>query len=105
MFKSLPTSAIRDLAEANGVCIRPVLHEVVDTETGHVRVVATPCGATLASKCPPCAQKKRAVRMQQCREGWHLDAEPERHPDTPRAGRQPTDSDACRRARSTRRRQ
>ena len=30
------------------------------------------------SQCPPCAQKNRRLRMQQCREGWHLDAEPER---------------------------
>ena len=40
-------------------------------------MVATPCRSTLASKCPPCAKKSRVLRMQQCREGWHLDTEPE----------------------------
>ena len=67
---------IREVAEANGVCVRPVVHEVTDTETGQVRLVPTPCGATLASKCAPCAQKNRVLRMQQCREGWHLEEEP-----------------------------
>ncbi len=74
----VPTEALRELAEANGVCIRPVMHEVTDTLTGRVHLVPTPCGATLAATCPPCAQKNRVLRMQQCREGWHLDHEPER---------------------------
>ena len=65
----VPTEALRDLALANRVCIRPVVHEVTDTETGRTRLVPTPCGATLASKCPPCAQRNRLLRMQQCREG------------------------------------
>lgn len=111
MWKKLSTGAIRDLAEANGVCIRPVLHEVTDTETGGVRVIATPCGATLASKCPPCAQKRRALRMQQCREGWHLDHEPESvepededEPEDENEEEQDED-EPPRRVRSTRRRQ
>ena len=51
--------------------------------TGKVRLVPTPCGATLASKCAPCAHKNRVLRMQQCREGWHLDEEPEREETSP----------------------
>ena len=35
-----------------------------------------PCGATMASKCEPCAQANRRLRMQQIREGWHLTDEP-----------------------------
>ena len=31
MFVALPTEAIRELAEAHGVCVRPVVHEVTDT--------------------------------------------------------------------------
>jgi hypothetical protein len=27
-------------------------------------------------RCRPCADKARRLRMAQCREGWHLDAEP-----------------------------
>ena len=47
--------------------------------TRSTQLIPTPCGATRESKCPPCAQKNRRLRMQQCREGWHLDEEPERH--------------------------
>jgi hypothetical protein len=35
-----------------------------------------PCGHTLASVCPPCAERNRKLRATQCREGWHLDQEP-----------------------------
>ena len=35
-----------------------------------------PCGHTLASVCPPCAERAKALRTAQCREGWHLDNEP-----------------------------
>ena len=73
---AIPTEALQELAEANGVCTRPVVHEVTDTVTGQVRMVSTRCGATLASKCVPCARRNRVLRMQQCREGWHLEEEP-----------------------------
>ena len=53
------------------------MHEVYDTVTGQTQLIPTPCGATRESKCPPCAAKNRRLRMQQCREGWHLDEEPE----------------------------
>ena len=109
---SLPTEAIRELAESHGVCIRPVVHEVTDTVTGKVRLVPTPCGATLASKCAPCAHKNRVLRMQQCREGWHLDEEPEREETSPDLDDESDDSDEEedpeppeRRRRSTKRRQ
>lgn len=96
----VPDEALRELAEAHRVCVRPVVHQVLDSETGKVRIVATPCKATMASKCPPCAKKNRALRMQQCREGWHLDTEPEREE------RQPAEESVQpRRIRSTRRRQ
>jgi hypothetical protein len=63
-------------AEQHGVCVRPFTMEVGDTTTGELRYVAVPCGATIESVCKPCARKARALRMAQCREGWHLDAEP-----------------------------
>ena len=33
-------------------------------------------GATLASICPPCAERAKLLRAAQCREGWHLEEEP-----------------------------
>jgi hypothetical protein len=110
---ALPTEAIRDLAEAHHVCVRPVVHTVTDTITGEIRLVATPCGATLASKCGPCAQKNRILRMQQCREGWHLteeppedepDPDPDPDPDDDGDDDDPEPPDNGRRARSTKRR-
>lgn len=111
---AVPTEAIRDLAERHGVCVRPVVHEVTDTVTGRLRLVPTPCGATLAAKCPPCAQRSRVLRMQQCREGWHLEEEPTRDeadddqaddPDDDQDDDQDEPTDRDRRTRSTRRRQ
>lgn len=105
---AIATQALQELAETNGVCIRPVVHHVTDTVTGEVRVVATRCGATLASKCSPCAHRNRVLRMQQCREGWHLEDEPTREapvqPDE-EPDRNGDQEKADRRGRSTRRRQ
>ena len=40
-----------------------------------------PCGHTLAAVCPSCAERARALRAAQCREGWHLEHEPVTDPD------------------------
>ena len=45
--------------------------------------VMVPCGATLASICPPCAERAKALRAAQCREGWHLEDEPDLAPAAP----------------------
>ena len=45
-----------------------------------------PCGHTLASVCPSCAERAKALRAAQCREGWHLDHEPVIDPDDPDDG-------------------
>src|SRR5262249_6812440 len=37
-------------------------------------------GATLASVCPACAERAKALRVAQCREGWHLEDEPDLSP-------------------------
>jgi integrase len=42
-----------------------------------------PCGATLTSICPPCAERAKALRAAQCREGWHLEDEPDLFPAAP----------------------
>jgi replication initiator protein RepSA len=68
--------AIRYVAEAHGACLRPVQLRRTNTATGEIDYVLIPCGATLASVCPPCAERAKTLRAQQCREGWHLDTEP-----------------------------
>ena len=75
-------ATLRAAAESHGVCVRPILQELVDTLTGSTSTVALPCGSTRANVCRPCADKARRLRMQQCREGWHredddsIDADP-----------------------------
>ncbi|MEV4261269.1 replication initiator [Kribbella sp. NPDC049584] len=64
---------LHDLAVRNGVCVRPVLSRMTDTATGEQLVVPIPCGSTQERQCPPCAERARKLRMQQCREGWHRD--------------------------------
>jgi hypothetical protein len=31
-------------------------------------------------RCPPCAVRAKKLRRQRCRDGWHVDAEPEYAP-------------------------
>ena len=40
-----------------------------------------PCGHTLARVCPSCAERAKTLRAAQCREGWHLEDEPDISPD------------------------
>src|SRR5919112_4850739 len=75
---ALPLTAdvAQAVAEQHGVCVRPLAMRRIDTTTGQVDVVPVPCGSTREDQCRPCADKARRLRMVQCREGWHLDAEP-----------------------------
>jgi hypothetical protein len=66
-----------------GVCTRPIAIRRIDLDTGEATVVDVPCGATLASKCPSCAERRKRLRMGQCRVGWHLEQEPDLEPDEP----------------------
>lgn len=72
-----------ELAKQHGVCVRPVVLRRLDTHTGKTEDINVPCGATMDAKCPTCARRNRYLRMAQCREGWHLDAEPTTTPDKP----------------------
>ena len=86
----LPAQLVREGAIQAGVCVRPIVRELVDTETGESQYWSPiPCESTLASACPPCADKARRLRMQQCREGWHLD-DRTRHATTPTTATGPT---------------
>jgi hypothetical protein len=107
---------LHELAVRNGVCVRPVLSRLTDTATGEQSVVPIPCGSTQHRQCPPCADRARKLRMQQCREGWHRDDEiPTDDADdqaedlpaelTDEVGDQVEEDETSRRVRSTRRRQ
>src|SRR5215831_3396200 len=76
MAQPRAADAIKTLAEASGGCIRPVQLRRTDLDTGQVEQVIVPCGATLATLCPACADRARSLRAAQCREGWHLENEP-----------------------------
>ena len=73
----LSPELVREAALAADVCARPVVANVTDTDTGETCMVPIACGTTRETRCPPCADRARRLRMQQCREGWHLTEEPE----------------------------
>jgi hypothetical protein len=77
----LARNVVKDLAAEHGACQRPVQLRRTDIDTGHVEQVLIPCGHTLASVCPSCAERAKILRAAQCREGWHLDLEPVTDPD------------------------
>ncbi len=77
----LAREVVKDLAVEHGACIRPVQLRRTDLATGAVEQVLVPCGHTLATVCPACAERARNLRAAQCREGWHLETEPVIEPD------------------------
>ena len=77
----LAREVVQDLAVEHGACIRPVQLRRTNLDTGEVEQVLVPCGHTLAAVCPSCAERARALRAAQCREGWHLEHEPVTDPD------------------------
>src|SRR5437763_16873439 len=83
MATPLARDAIRKIAEASGGCLRPVQLRSTDTVTGQAEQIMVPCGATLASICPPGAERAKSLRAAQCREGWHLEDEPDPGPPAP----------------------
>ncbi len=79
----LARDVVKELAIEHGGCLRPVQLRRTDLVTGEVSQVLVPCGHTLGSVCPPCAERAMTLRAVQCREGWHLDQEPVIEPDDP----------------------
>jgi hypothetical protein len=79
----LARDVVKDLAVEHGACIRPVQLRRTNLATGQTEPVLIPCGHTLASVCPSCAERAKNLRAAQCREGWHLDHEPVIDPDNP----------------------
>ncbi len=76
MSHPIALHAIKAIAEAEGVCVRPLAMRRTDLATGETAVIDLPCGATRESKCGPCARRARRLRQVQCREGWHRPDEP-----------------------------
>ncbi len=74
---------LRKVAEDAGVCIKPLAIRRTDAESGRTDIIDVPCGARLASKCKPCAERNRRLRIHQIREGWHLAEEPAVSPERP----------------------
>jgi hypothetical protein len=83
MAQPLLHEVIQAVAEEHGACIRPVQLRKTNLDNGHAEQVLIPCGATLASVCPPCAERNKILRAGQCREGWHLENEPVSAPPPP----------------------
>jgi hypothetical protein len=76
MAQPLSRDVLRHLAEHAGVCVHPLAMRRIDRYTGRTEIIDIPCGARLASKCKPCAERNRRLRQTQIREGWHLTEEP-----------------------------
>jgi hypothetical protein len=87
MAMPLARQVVRDLAVEHGACIRPVQLRRTNRDTGEVEQVLVPCGNTLASVCPSCAERAKTLRAAQCREGWHLEDEPDIAPARPPTSR------------------
>jgi hypothetical protein len=83
MAQPRAADAVRMLAEASGGCIRPVQLRRTNLDSGRTEQVIVPCGSTLESVCPACAERCKSLRVQQCRDGWHLEDEPTAPPPRP----------------------
>ena len=88
MAMPLARDVVKDIAINHGGCIRPVQLRRTDLTTGETEQVLVPCGHTLASVCPACAERAKNLRAAQCREGWHLDREPDLEPERANDGQQ-----------------
>ena len=82
----LAREALRQVTADRGGCIRPTQLRRTDTTTGERTTVLVPCGSTMEAICPACARRAKNLRATQCREGWHLDAEPDLTPAPPDDG-------------------
>jgi hypothetical protein len=83
MAMPLARDVVKEVAIEHGACIRPVQLRRTSLDTRQVDHVLVPCGHTLASVCPSCAERAKTLRAAQCREGWHLEHEPVIDPEPP----------------------
>ena len=61
----LARDVVKDLAIEHGACVRPVQLRRTDLATGQTEPVLVPCGHTLASVCPSCAERAKNLRAAQ----------------------------------------
>jgi hypothetical protein len=73
----LARDALRQIIQDRGGCIRPVQLRRTNLDTGEITQVLIPCRSTLETACPGCAQRAQGLRAEQCRDGWHLEDEPD----------------------------
>jgi Replication initiator protein, pSAM2 len=76
MAMPLAREVVKDIAIEHGGCIHPVQLRRTDLATGQTEQVLVPCGHTLASVCPSCAERARNLRAAQCREAGTSTANP-----------------------------
>ena len=69
---------VQDLAVEHGACIRPLQLRRTDLTTGEVEQVLVPCGHTLASVCPSCAERAKVLRAARCAGRWAAEIEASR---------------------------
>ena len=79
----LARDAIRHLTESRGGCTRPVQLRRTDTATGQVEPDPHPVRRTLDDEVPGLRGAGPVTRAQQCRDGWHLEHEPDLAPPAP----------------------
>jgi hypothetical protein len=53
----ITAQVVRDYAAGNGVCVRPLLRQATDRETGGVERLVIPCGSTREAVAPPARRK------------------------------------------------
>src|SRR6516164_8320310 len=80
MAMPLAREVVKELAVEHGACVRPIQLRRRNLDTGEVDQVLVPCGHTLGKVCPACAERAKSLRAAQCREGWHLEDEPDLTP-------------------------
>ena len=83
MAMPLARDVVKDIAINHGGCIRPVQLRRTDLATGETEQVLVPCGHTLASVCPACAERAKNLRAAQCREAGTSTTNPTSSPTRP----------------------
>ena len=87
MAMPLARDVVKDIAIEHGGCIRPVQLRRTDLATGETEQVLVPCGHTLASVCPACAERAKNLRAAQCREAGTSTKNPTSSPAPPPTAR------------------
>ena len=78
----LAQEVVKDLAVEHGACIRPIQLRRTSTWTpARSDQALVPCGQHPGHVCRPALKGLGRLRAAHCREGWHLEDEPDLTPD------------------------